>query len=169
MANSELPNRMSTHRAAGEMHITGRAPKPDLASILVAMTQQIWVNPRQPQTLYMAQILMYFRGALAILFGALFSIGDVVLFGSRILAVIWILLLTVGMIAGAYGIANEKKWGYQLGVAAALAPIVVSVAYLFRGNSDFLLRDPIGLMFDIALVALLLHPMSKEYQKVWFR
>jgi len=169
VGNSGLPNREWIHRAAGEIQMAGRAPKPELASILGGMTQQIWVNPRQPQTLYMAQILMYFRGALAILFGALFSIGDVVLFGSRILAVIWILLLTVGMIAGAYGIANEKKWGYQLGVAAALAPIVVSVAYLFRGNSDFLLRDPIGLMFDIALVALLLHPMSKDYQKVWFR
>jgi len=27
----------------------------------------------------------------------------------------------------------------------------------------------VGLLFDIALIALLLHPMSRDYQKVWFR
>ena len=30
------------------------------------------------------------------------------------------------------------------------------------------LNDPIGLMFAIALAALLLHPQSREYQKIWF-
>ena len=29
--------------------------------------------------------------------------------------------------------------------------------------------DTVGLLFDIALIALLLHPMSRDYQKVWFR
>ncbi len=133
------------------------------------MTNQIWVNPRQPQTLYLAQILMYIRGVLAILFGALFLIGDITLFGSTALGAAWVLLITVGLIAGAYGIANERRWGYQLGLAAAMGALLIPALYLFRGDISGMLRDPIGLMFDIALIALIIHPMSKEYQKVWFR
>ncbi|MEM8705516.1 MAG: hypothetical protein AAGE98_03615 [Actinomycetota bacterium] len=134
------------------------------------MSDQIWVNNRQPQTLYIAQIIMYFRGVMAILLGgALFSLGNVSLFGSTLLGAAYTLLITVGMIAGAYGIANEKKWGYQLGVAAAGAPLALRVVVLFIAGIEALTFDTIGLMFDIALIALLLHPMSKDYQKVWFR
>ena len=32
------------------------------------MSERVWVNPRQPQTLYLAQLLMYFRGGLSLLF-----------------------------------------------------------------------------------------------------
>lgn len=133
------------------------------------MSDQIWVNPRQPQTLYIAQIIMYFRGAMAVLFGTLFSLGSVSLFGSTLLGAVYSLLVSVGMIAGAYGIANEKRWGYRLGVAAAGAPLVIRVLAIFIAGLDVLFFDTIGLLFDIALVALLLHPMSAEYQKVWFR
>ena len=140
-----------------------------MASILGAMDNVIWVNPRQPQTLYMAQILMYIRGGMAILFGALFNLGSVTLFGSRTVAILWILLLTVGMIAGAFGVANEKRWGYRLAVLAAVAPLLLRVADLFAHGISAALADPITLMFDVALLALLLHAMSVEYQKVWFR
>ncbi len=133
------------------------------------MTEQLWVNPRQPQTLYLAQVLMYIRGVLAILFGALFAIGRLSIFGSELLGGAWVLLITVGLIAGAYGIANEQRWGYQLGLAAALGALLFPALRLFRADISGALSDPIGLMFDIALVALLLHPMSKEYQKIWFR
>ena len=86
------------------------------------MSDQIWVNNRQPQTLYIAQVIMYFRGVMAILLGgALFSLGSVSLFGSTLLGAVYTLLITVGVIAGAFGIANEKAWGYKLGVAAAAA------------------------------------------------
>ncbi len=73
------------------------------------MSDQIWVNNRQPQTLYIAQVIMYFRGVMAILLGgALFSLGSVSLFGSTLLGAVYTLLITVGVIAGAFGIANEK-------------------------------------------------------------
>ncbi|MGB0995930.1 MAG: hypothetical protein ACPG2Z_09860, partial [Acidimicrobiales bacterium] len=75
------------------------------------MSDQIWVNNRQPQTLYIAQVIMYFRGVMAILLGgALFSLGSVSLFGSTLLGAVYTLLITVGVIAGAFGIANEKAW-----------------------------------------------------------
>lgn len=134
------------------------------------MSDQVWINNRQPQTLYIAQILMYFRGGMAILFGGLIGIGRVSLFGSTLIGTLYLLLLTVGLVAGAYGIANEKKWGYQLGVASAAAPFLVRLQILFAdGLFDAIFVDSIGLVFDIALVALLLHPMSANYQKVWFR
>ena len=68
-----------------------------------------------------------------------------------------------------FGIANEKAWGYKLGVAAAAAPLALRVVVLFIAGLEALTFDTVGLLFDIALIALLLHPMSRDYQKVWFR
>ncbi len=133
------------------------------------MNERIWVNNRQPQTLYIAQILMYFNGAMAILFGGLFAVGRVSLFGSRFLGTIFILLVTLGMVAGAYGIANEKKLGYQVGVAAAVAPLAVTVGFVLTDGLSTAFGNPINLMFEVALVALLLHPMSSSYQRIWFK
>jgi hypothetical protein len=130
------------------------------------MNERMWVNPRQPQTLYLAQILMYFRGGLALLF-LLLTRTSVELLGSSAIYTGFILLDSVGQIVAGNGIANENKWGYQLGLVVAFAPLVVSGIVLFEGGIGDV--NVIGLMFDIALVALLLHPMSVEYRRVWFR
>jgi hypothetical protein len=139
----------------------------------MTMSDAIWVNPRQPQTLYIGQILMYIRGVMAILFGgAIGSIGSSELFDSTLLTTAYLLLLTVGLIAGAFGIANEKRWGYRLGVVSAFAPLLVTayillpddIAALFTHGDIF-----ISVMFDVALVALLLHDSSREYQRIWFK
>jgi hypothetical protein len=137
------------------------------------MGSAIWVNPRQPQTLYIAQILMYIRGGLAILFGgALGSIGSTELFGSKLIAAVFLLLLTIGLIAAAFGIANEKRWGYRLGVTAAIAPLVITVYVLFPDELGDLVTNgniAVSVLFDVALLALLLHEQSREYQRIWFR
>jgi hypothetical protein len=79
-------------------------------------------------------------------------------------------LLTVGIVLGqalaGFGIANERKWAYFLGIVVALLPFVV--AFWFDGN-PFSGMDIITLMFQIALVALLLHPQSRDYQRIWFK
>ena len=106
---------------------------------------------------------MYIRGGFGILFGALFALGS-----AGPLGIVYVLLTTVGMIAAAFGIANEKKWGYRLGIAAAIAPLALVGLDVFLGIINVRV-DIIGIMFDIALVALLLHPMSKDYAKVWFK
>ena len=41
------------------------------------------------------------------------------------------------------------------------------VLYLAGGLGDAL-RNPISLMLTIALAALLLHPESRQYQRIWF-
>ncbi len=115
-----------------------------------------WFNPHQPQTLQSAVILCYIEAVFGLLFGV----------ASR--SVIVALFIIVGLAAGGFGIANEKKWGYGLAVAAAVAQVLALLA-LF-GASTFTTFGPLfSFMFDAALVALLLHPMSRDYQRIWFR
>jgi len=133
------------------------------------MTGQVWVNPRQPQTLYIAQLLLYWRGGIAVLFTLLFGAVRLTIFGSAQLGLLFVLLDTVGMLAGAFGIANERRWGYWLAAAAAAAPLSLRMLLVVTGSTRSLLADPITLLFDIALVALLLHPQSRSYQRYYFR
>lgn len=128
----------------------------------------MWVNPRQPQTLYIAQILMYFQGGMALLFGLPGWVGKVEVFGSVLLGSAWVLLTSVGLVTAAFGIANERRWGYRLATVAALAPFLLRVELLAQDGISGLFADPIGLVFDIALAALILHPMSASYQRIWF-
>lgn len=102
----------------------------------------------QPQTLQIAVFLLYIGAVFALLRGGV--------------------LIAAGGAAAGYGIANEKKWGYGLGIAVALLPFLILL--VVGSNFTRVLRhDPIGLMFDIALVALLVHPQSREYQRIWFK
>jgi hypothetical protein len=110
-----------------------------------------WVNPHQPQTLYMGVILCYVQGVIALL--SYPALGPSAL------------LILVGLVAGGFGIANEKKWGYALAVATAVFAIIVVVA---RGDVGTV-GGLIGLAFDVLLVALLVHPMSRSYQRIWFK
>jgi hypothetical protein len=114
-----------------------------------------WFNPHLPQTLQIATFLLYIN--------ALF------LFLYRWFAFALGLVVIVGFVAGAFGIANEKKWGYVVAVGAAILKILLllTLAPLSTIFNDLnLLLD---FMFDVALIALLLHPQSREYQKIWFR
>ena len=104
-----------------------------------------WTNPSQPQTLQIAVFLLYINAVFALLFARPFG-----------------LLFLAGGIAGGLGIAQEKRWGYGVALAVALLPFVLIIA------GKALITGIIGLMFDVALVALLLHPQSREYQRIWF-
>jgi uncharacterized membrane protein (DUF2068 family) len=123
------------------------------------MERRRWLNQSQPQTLVIACFLLYFNAAFTLLFalsGSFAGVGGLSL------------IPTVAGVVGAYGIANERRWGYYLAVAVAFLPFVIAAAY----NSN---HNPFGgvpvltLVFEIALVALLLHTQSREYQKVWFK
>jgi hypothetical protein len=111
-----------------------------------------WVNQFQPQTLYMATILCYVDAVFGLIFGGLFLLN----------------VLIVGCLAaGAFGIANEKKWGYAVAVGGAVLQVVLLFAVF--GTEVFTSTVIISFLFDAALVALLLHPMSREYQRIWFK
>jgi hypothetical protein len=110
-----------------------------------------WINQSQPQTLYGATILCYIDAVFGVIFGFT-ALG---------------LLIAIGLGAGGFGIANEKKWGYTVAVAAAV--VQVALLLLIFGIDVFGFPQIMTLMFDGLLVGLLLHPMSRDYQRIWFR
>jgi hypothetical protein len=115
------------------------------------MENRRWVNPSQPQTLQIAVFLLYFNGIFTALFGGLLSPYG--------------LLIVAGSVGGAFGIANERKWGYGLGIAMAFLPFALRLLW----HESLLGTDILSLMFEVALVALLLHPQSRDYQRIWFK
>lgn len=114
------------------------------------------MNPSQAQTLYIAHLLLYFNAAFALLFslGALSPIGLAIIAGSA---------------AGGYGIANERKWGYYLALVVAVLGLV-GPALTLAGNITYIfnLAFLISVVFPVALMALLVHPQSRDYQRIWF-
>jgi hypothetical protein len=117
------------------------------------METRRWVNPTQPQTLQIAVFFLYFTAVLQLLFGGFTSAVSLVVIAVSV--------------AGGYGIANERKWGYISGLAAAFAPFALGLL-LYR-DVFALSGGLINLIFEIALVALLLHPQSREYERIWFK
>ncbi len=119
------------------------------------MNEWRFLNQYQPQTLVIGTMLCY----LDAIFGLLGSLGG----GGSALG----LFMVVGLGLGGFGIANEKRWGYGLAVVAAILQVLVLVA--FAGADAFGFPLIINLIFDGALVALLLHPQSRDYQRIWFK
>jgi hypothetical protein len=110
-----------------------------------------FLNPHQPQTLYSAVILGYIQAFFNLLRG-----------------IPLLILISVGLVAGGYGISNEKKWGYALAVGSAVVQVVFVLGY-YGGDTFSNVSLLLSFLFDAALVALLLHPMSRDYQRIWFR
>lgn len=121
---------------------------------MTRMERRRFSNPAQPQTLVIAVMLLYFQAAFLLF--ALLTNGT---FPLLYVAVI------VGQAAAGYGIANERKWAYALGIAMAVLPFVLRFYY----SGTPLGTDILQTMFEIALVALLLHPQSRDYQRIWFK
>jgi hypothetical protein len=121
----------------------------------VAMQQRRWLNPAQPQTLQIAVFLFYANSFFIIL--ALLLNAD--------LPLIYIGIF-VGQVAAGWGIANEMKWAYYLGLAMAVLPFAIRFYYF---SNPFSGTGLISLMFEIALIALLVHPQSRDYQRIWFK
>ena len=116
------------------------------------MEQRRWVNQTQPQTLQIAVFLLYAQAVFALLFGEFIFLDG--------------LVALVGGPAAGYGIANEKKWAYGLGLVVAFFPFAYRVTF---GLNEIFATNFINLMFEVALVLLLLHPQSREYERIWFK
>jgi hypothetical protein len=109
-----------------------------------------FVNQFQPQTLVIATVLLYIN-----------AVFDFISFWP------FLMLAAVLLAAGGYGIANEKRWGYSLAVAVAV--LRVTLLIIFAGTDVLEFPLILTLLFDGALVALLVHPESREYQRIWFK
>jgi hypothetical protein len=115
------------------------------------MANTQWIDRSHPQTLLMANMLLYLYAIIWVL--------QTLAFGVSLLA-----LLAVGAVLAGLGIANEKKIGYWGAIAVAALNVLV---WLPGAVSSIGIL--INLVFAIALLFLLLHPMSRHYQKIWFK
>jgi hypothetical protein len=116
-------------------------------------TRRRWFPVHQPQTLQIAALLLYWNAFLGVASGLL--VGGA---GRYALA------LGAAEAAGAFGIANERRWGYAVALLAAIIPLVLLVVV-----AGFLGAGILYLLFQIALVALLVHPQSRDYYRLWYR
>jgi len=116
------------------------------------MDTRRWFDPSQPQTLQGAVLFSYLNGAIALL---------AILSGSTPIEAV-ILLGAVG----AFGIANERRWGYYLCLVAATVFLIVQILIFLI--SSFLFAALLNLIFSVFLMVLLLHPMSRSYQRLYF-
>ena len=136
------------------------------------MQTRRWVNQSQPQTLVIATFLLYFEAIEAFVFRQSTGIGEAVLGvnskQANTLDVLGLLLVVVGGIAAGYLVSNEKKQGWFLAIGVAALPLVATVLLAARGYAS-LFRDPVGLLFQIALLALILHEQSRNYVRLWFK
>lgn len=116
-----------------------------------------WFDSSQPQTLQGAVMLCYITAA----FGLLSLVG-----GGALLAVVPIIIGIAG-----FGVANEKRWGYVIGVGLAGLNVVLEIAVLFLVGIGALatLSVLVTLLFAVVLFALFVHPQSREYQRIWFK
>ena len=115
------------------------------------MPSNRWVDRSQPQTLMMATVVMYINAVLGI--------------GAFLVSLPLAFFLVICPVAAGWGIANEKKWGYGLGLVMAFLPFVLQLIVFHNPFAAGL----ITLLFEIALVCLLLHRQSREYQRIWFK
>ena len=115
------------------------------------VNERKFLNQSQPQTLVLGTLLLYVNAVFGVLY--LTSLPG--------------FILVAGLAIGGYGIANEWKWGYAVGVAAACFQLLILIAVYGSGILEFPVI--ITLLFDGALVALLLHPESRSYQRIWFK
>lgn len=144
-----------------------------------------WFDRMQPQTLQIATWLLYFDGFFALV-SVLDKSGHLGYLRYRYSLGILLGFISVALYAlGGLLMANERKIGYRISVAAAFSPIVLRFMAVRSVASDFLLNTPIKFTdyftgrvfggsvvssaFDIALIALLLHNQSREHQRIWYR
>ncbi len=138
-----------------------------------------WFDRMQPQTLQIATWLLYLNG--------LFLLVDLVdrsdylgYFRDRYGFGFLIGLAAVAAHAGGgWLMANDRKLGWKIAVVASFLPFVLR----FVAYTDIESRSPLSFglyrkltggstlnaIFEIALCALLLHPHSRQHQKIWYR
>jgi hypothetical protein len=138
-----------------------------------------WFDRMQPQTLSIATWLLYFDGVFALV-GFLDRSGEWgVMRGLGGLYLLIGLTTIVSYVAGPFLMANGKRLGWYIAVAASFSPFVLRFLINLNFNSSvgagWSLRyiitsnDTIGFMFEAALCALLLHTMSRKYSTMWLR
>jgi len=134
-----------------------------------------WFDHSLPQTLQIALWLLYINGAFSLAYlvdqrDFIGALRGVVPFGF-----LWGLAVVGVHVAGGFLIANGRRLGHRLAIAASLSPFIVrwwvlwSLPAPVRITDVVTGRDTLSFLFEIALVALVLHPQSREHARRWLR
>ena len=83
------------------------------------------------------------------------------------------IVVLASFIGGGVLMANDRKIGYKLALIAAFSPFALRIWILWSYSGFTALdkitgKDTFGFIFEAALCALLLHPQSREHQRVWY-
>lgn len=92
---------------------------------------------------------------------AAFALIFTLIFGQSPFLFVFILLA-----AAAFGIANERRVAYWAGVVLACAYLIGVLVSMVTGGA---IGGILNLLFAGILVALLLHPESRHYERIWFK
>jgi len=132
-----------------------------------------WFDRFQPQTLQIATWLLYISGVFMLI--DLGNRGSWVWFAKEKYGIgLFVVLVLVACHAlGGLLMANDRKLGYWLALVAAFSPFALRI-WVLRGTGASTMDrltggSVIGFIFDVALVVLLLHPMSREHQRLWYK
>jgi len=133
-----------------------------------------WFDRMQPQTLQIATWLLYLNGFFALI-GFMDKsewTGDARIEKGALGSLVG-LIAVASFIAGGYLMANDRRIGYRLALVAAFSPFILRI-WIFWSNTEWGAidkitgNDTIGFIFEAALCALLLHPQSREHQRLWY-
>jgi hypothetical protein len=132
-----------------------------------------WFDRMQPQTLQIATWLLYLNGFFAVVgfLGSEDWIGFARL-SKGIPGSIAGLAVISCFILGGFLMANDRRLGYRLALIGAFSPFVLRLWVLWNvpvSTFDKITGNNfISFIFDVALCALLLHPQSREHQRLWY-
>jgi hypothetical protein len=117
------------------------------------------VNPAMPTALVWAQLALYV--------GAAYAVG-------RGLAQLrfpgWELLIGCWQLLAAYGIANERRWGWRIAWSSAVASVLPSLDQFVRAPALALRPDFLVLIvIPVFTVCCLGEPSARDFQRAWFR
>jgi hypothetical protein len=133
-----------------------------------------WFDRMQPQTMQIATWLLYLNGFFALIgFMDKSDWTGIARIEKGLLGSLVGLIVVASFIAGGYLMANDRRIGDRLALVAAFSPFVLRIWILWSypgwGAIDKITgNDTIGFIFEAALCALLLHPQSREHQRLWY-
>jgi hypothetical protein len=139
-----------------------------------ALDPRKWFDRMQPQTLQIAMWLLYLNGFFALIgYMGKSDWAGIARHSKGLLGSLVGLFVVVAFIGGGFLMANDRKVGYKLALVAAFSPFALRIWILWSDSRFSTLdkitgNDTIGFIFEAALCALLLHPQSREHQRVWY-
>lgn len=134
-----------------------------------------WFDRMQPQTLAIATWLLYLDGVFATL-RYLDNQGLEGLVRTTAFGKLLAFVACVAYLAGGFLMANGKKFGWYVALAASFSPFIlrayvkvqwselpIAFSWVLKGQSL------VNFAFEAALCALLLHEMTRTYVNRWLR